>query len=67
MVALSTSKITNSEKAIYFLTFMPCSKNKVICYSHVEMVEKETGEGAKAPLRPLALYYEHIMNIMFQL
>ena len=31
------------------------------------MVGKETGEGAKAPLRPLALHYEHIMNIMFQL
>ena len=31
------------------------------------MVGKETEEGAKAPLRPLALYYEHIMNIMFQL
>ena len=62
MVALSTAKMTNSEKAIYFLTLISCSLSKVL---HVEMVEKEVG--GCAPPFSLALYYEHIMNIMLQL
>ena len=40
MVALSTAKMTNSEKAIYFLRLMFCSL-RLACYSHIETVRKE--------------------------
>ena len=40
MIAQFTAKITNSEKAIYFLSLMPCSINtlsSLICSSHVKI------------------------------
>ena len=51
MVALSTAKMTNPEKAIYFLRLMSCLLSKVLhVYSHVEMVGNEAGD---APLLSL--------------
>ena len=35
MVALSTAKMTNSEKVIYFLRLMPCSVSKVLHVIHM--------------------------------
>ena len=41
MIAQITAKTTNLEKAIYFLSLMPCSMNKLLSltyYSHVEIL-----------------------------
>ena len=40
MVALSTAKMTNLEKSIYFLRLMSCSLSKVLHVIHI-MVGKE--------------------------
>ena len=38
VIAQSTANTTNSVKAIYFLSLKSCSRNKLICFSHVKIL-----------------------------
>ena len=38
MIGQFTAKTTNSEKAIYFLSLMSCSINKLVSSSHVKIL-----------------------------